>query len=246
MSYATSPDMHKFAIFDWDGVLRPGFLLIDWAEHLTNLSEFEPEKLILMKEDLRAYHTKELSYSDIARTIPETYAKGLRGFSVGRHLDIAADYAASSEFRSSLTPLADRLLDFIQTVRQLRAVIISGGPASILDLFGTSAEFYEVWAVRVGAANDTFTGEIIDNPAIRARKQELIERYLPPERILLAAGDSESDQPMLMAATYRITVGAALAGKWQGAPNTLVLPSGDFGGETAGKIDTFLRNMGYL
>ena len=243
MSYTTSRNTQKFAIFDWDGVLRPGFLLVDWAEHLDNLSEFESGKLSLMKNYLRAYHAQELPYSDIASIIPEIYAQGLRGFSVDRHLGIAADYAASSEFRSSLTPLAAQLLNFIQTAEQLHAVIISGGPASILDSFGASTGFFEVWAVKVAVANNVFTGEILDNPAVKDRKQELIERYFPPERILLAAGDSESDQPMLVAATYRITVGAALADKWQGEPNALVLPPGDLGERTAGRIETFLRNM---
>lgn len=243
MSDVAQYDENKFVLLDWDGVLRPGFLLVDWAEHLTSLSEFHAENLHLMKAQLHAYHARSLTYSDIAHSIPEIYAQGLRGFRVDRHLDIAAEFVDSREFRSSLTPLSAQLLNFIRTAKQLHSVIISGGPASVLGFFGSSTGFYEVWAVEVEAANNAFSGKILDNPAVKQRKQELIERYMPPERILLAAGDSESDQPMLLAATYRITVGAALAGKWQGTPNTLVLPPGDLGEGTARKIEAFLRDL---
>jgi phosphoserine phosphatase len=243
MSSVEWRDAKQLVLLDWDGVLRPGFLVIDWAEYLKNEAAFSPDDLHLMKNQLDRYRDRTASYADIAQAIPELYAKGLQGFNVDEHLNIAAKYAASGTFRSSLSPLAIQLLAFIRESRGLWAVIISGGPASILRLFGESVGIREVRAVEVEAKDDIFTGRILDNPAIMDRKQELVTKYSSLGRILLAAGDSESDQPMLMAASYRIAIGGTLASEWRGDPNTLTLPAGDLSQSDARRIESFLYDL---
>jgi HAD superfamily phosphoserine phosphatase-like hydrolase len=233
----------QIIVLDWDGVLRPGFLVIDWAEHLKNQAAFPPENLRLMQDQLRGYHDKSLSYAEIAHTIPELYAKGLQGLKVDEHMTIATEYIASHEFLTSLTPLAGQLLRFVQKAPDVDTVIISGAPESVLRPFGESVGIHEVRAVRVQAEKNIFTGHVLDNPAIMDRKQELIARYSSQRRILLAVGDSESDQPMLIAADHRIAVGSILASEWQGKPNTLILPRGDLSERNVTEVESFLCDL---
>ena len=75
------------------------------------------------------------------------------------------------------------------------------------------------------------------------RKQELITDYASRGIILLAAGDSESDKPMLTAATHRIVIGDSLAHEWQGERNTLALTSGDLDQNQTRMLDFFLHSM---
>lgn len=243
MPQAEPTEGKQVVALDWDGVLRPGFLVIDWATHLANQAAFPLDSLRLMQNQLHEYYDRSLSYADIASTIPELYAQGLAGLPVDEHLSMAAEYAASNEFRSSLTALADHLLRFINENANIHAVIISGGPESVLCAFGASAGINAVWAVRAEARGNSFTGLILDNPAIMKRKRELITNYLLSGRILLAAGDSESDQPMLAAAHHRIAIGDELASMWQGQPNTLTLPKGDLGQEYDANIESFLHTL---
>jgi len=75
------------------------------------------------------------------------------------------------------------------------------------------------------------------------RKQALIDNCFEEGRILLAAGDSESDQPMLVAASHRIVIGSSLANEWRGEPNTLALPKGELAQEDVARIQIFLKRL---
>ena len=57
----------QYVFLDWDGVLRPGLLIIDWAAHLQEHNEFNQDRLDLMREQLRYFQFGTLSYSEIAQ-----------------------------------------------------------------------------------------------------------------------------------------------------------------------------------
>ncbi len=51
---------------DWDGVLRRGFLIMDWARHLQTRGQIEPTYVDQMERELERYRLHETTYSAIA------------------------------------------------------------------------------------------------------------------------------------------------------------------------------------
>jgi phosphoserine phosphatase len=226
MRKTASANSKQHVLLDWDGVLRPGFLIIDWAAHLQDRKAFAPSELQTMRDQLLDYQRGRLSYPEIAKGIPAHYGEGLKGFDVNEHQRIAVEYILSEEFRSSLSPLGNLILDFLRRAPTLDPIIVSGAPGSVLRPFGATCGVEHVWAVEIEIEDDIFTGRILDNPAVRERKEQLIAERLATESILLGVGDSESDYPMLNAATYRIAIGNTIAQEWDGRKNTMVLREG--------------------
>lgn len=233
----------KLIMLDWDGVLRTGLLVVDWAEYLADRKAFSQGTAKAMSRQLASYRNREVSYAEITESIPALYGIGLKGYPAKGHMRLAADYVQSEDFLSAFTPLAATLLAFAEKDPCIFSIIISGAPAAVLNEFAALAPVDEVWAVNVEVADDVFTGIVLDNPATLTRKMELVNNYFARGHIVLAAGDSESDQPMLTAASHRIVIGRALADEWHGDPNTLTLPSGDLGKEEIARVKSFLAGV---
>jgi phosphoserine phosphatase len=195
-----------------------------------------------MERELAEYHSGRASYARIAQTIPELYAQGLRNYSAPRHLEIATEYITSIMFLSSVFPVAHEFFNFITRSPRLRGVIISGGPSAVLTPYGELVGITDVRALEVEVRAGCFTGILIDNPAKFDRKESIISQINKTEVIVLAVGDSESDQPMLTQASYRVTFGDMLAREWENDLKTLALRH-DASDDDPARLRSFLRGI---
>lgn len=210
-------------LLDWDGALRRGFLISDWAQFLASRKLFNTEVLRLLLQELTFFYEGKAAYDHIVVSIPTLYALGLEGQDVDAHEAIADEYIKSADFLDAITRPACYIFDLIGALPNVASYIISGGPGSVLAPFARKVGITEVYAVESEIQNGVFTGLLVDNPATLDRKKELVSLVRTRQFILLAAGDSESDRPMLDAAQYRVTFGNELAHAWACDPNTLTL-----------------------
>lgn len=74
------------------------------------------------------------------------------------------------------------------------------------------------------AAGPRYDGTVTDNPGLAARKSAVVRSLIEAGReIVLAVGDSESDEPLWEAAPYRIIVGERVRPDQWDADKTLVI-----------------------
>jgi phosphoserine phosphatase len=155
---------------DWDGALRQGFLIADWSEFLLGHSEIDPAAVVSITQQLAEYDSHLLSYSSIAQGIPRLYASGVQGRSASRHQHLARSYIETEAFRSRMSPAAAKLFEFLARTPNVMGVIVSGGPDSVLRPFAENVGIVKVYAVELEQKRDTFTGLVLDNPAVAERK----------------------------------------------------------------------------
>jgi phosphoserine phosphatase len=229
-------------LLDWDGTLRPGFLIMDWAEHLAHHREIDPDLLDDMRNTVAMLASGQIDYAESAVRIPVLYGRAVRGREEARHRALARSYAEADEFTGPITPAGRRLLAFAGELPGARGVVISGGPVAVLEPFVQNFGVIDVRATAPQVSSGVFTGEIIANFATTAGKIAAVRAVAADHRILLAAGDSESDLPILRAAHHRVTFGRHLAESWRDDPHTLALDDGQ-APEQLRDLDAFLDGV---
>lgn len=201
---------------DWDGTLCGGFTVLEWAACLHAQGAFPTRALDDMRRAIERYHRSEVDYARIADVVPRFYAAGLAGLSVteaGAHAD---SFVASADFRARWSDLVPVLDGFLRNHPHLDPVLVSGAPHEVLARVAASLGDAAVHAIRAHTADGRYTGGLVDNPAEAHRKAQLVAALTATAPIVLAAGDTAADIPMLEVAERRLVVGPALAGRWSG------------------------------
>jgi phosphoserine phosphatase len=229
-------------LLDWDGTLRPGFLIMDWAEYLAHHGEIDPGVLDGMRNTVAMLSSGQIDYAESAAQIPVLYGRAVRGREEARHRALARSYVEADEFTGPITPAGRRLLAFAGGLQGARGVVISGGPVAVLERFVQNFGIADVRATVPTVSSGVFTGEIVDNFATVAGKTAAVQAVAAAHHILLAAGDSESDLPILRAAHHRVTFGRHLAELWRDDPHTLALDDGLGPGQLR-DLDAFLEGV---
>lgn len=214
--------MRAIVALDWDGTLCGGFTVVEWAAFLHGHGAFPTETLEDMTAAIDRYRRGELTYAHIADVVPRAYVGGLRGLATDDAAALADAFVADATFRarwSDLVPVLDR---WLQTRPDLEPVFVSGAPQEVLErIAATALAGAATHAIRAQAVDGRYTGALVDNPAERHRKAQLVAELAATAPIAVAAGDTASDEPMLELAPRRIVVGSHLAGRWPAGTGTV-------------------------
>lgn len=197
------------ALFDWDNTLHDGWTLEHWVIHLIAAGvvnrDNEPEWRALRDR----YATGRIGHNRLALEANRGYAAQMAGRPAKRLHDEAAAFV-HGEDRHRVFPWAAGLLRRL-VLSGVRPAIITGAWRHLIDLHLEAMELdpatVEVHAFTLSVNGGRFTGRIRANPGVGAAKRRVVERLAAHHEIVLAAGDSESDLPLLRAARRQLIVG---------------------------------------
>lgn len=201
-------------ISDWDGTLRPGFMLIDWVHYLskqTHVSSSFYEELLSLRSSCER---KEITYESFAVRALDLYGHAMHGLRYDEMLDVAREFV-SDDF-STLFPFTKPLLTTLRD-SGYRILIISGAPLIPLQAYAKCLPIDHIFGVDVERKLDgTFGSKIIKNYALISNKRRIIDRLKKKGySVTVGIGDTDSDRPLLDAARYPFFVSAGVATKQQ-------------------------------
>jgi phosphoserine phosphatase len=225
----------RVALLDLDNTLRKDWTIRRWLRFLSrNGMDSASEALSEIEELMASFAEGRFDHDELARRCADAYAAGMRDGSVEDIDDWAAVFVQG--------PDADALHDFAKPLvedlieRGIAPVIVSGAPRKVVRRHARRLGIAEAFGLTLGtvapeevadAAGARYDGTVTDNPGLAARKGALVRELIEGGReIVLAVGDSESDEPLWEAAPYRVIVGERMSPDQWDAGRTLVIHPG--------------------
>lgn len=195
----------KAAVADWDGTLRPGFLLRDWLKFLSDLSVTKSTYVDDFDNLYHEYTSNRIGYEAFAEDAICLYGSAMNGVSAG------TARSASSEFVTQDLHNIYRFVEpFCSLMRSLeiKVIIISGAPSIVLEAYKNHIKLDMVYSIDIKVGHDgLFTHEFVHNFATRRNKRKVINDLISQNTdILFALGDAISDIPLLNAAKYAFVI----------------------------------------
>lgn len=197
--------MKQYALFDWDGTLRAGYTLFEWIDFLRKKGGIlSPE--VLKRHDglLKAYKEGRITHDVLAAESCLNYECGIRGLSTDLYDRLKEEYSYYDRTRQ--LPFVPHLFRWLKD-KEIAPVIITGAPLDMICLYFKEYGIKEAYGHRLEEKNGALTGRALENHGFGKERmtEECRERF--GGRPVLAAGDSESDLPLLKAAEIALVVG---------------------------------------
>lgn len=197
--------MKQYALFDWDGTLRAGYTLFEWIDFLRNKGGIL-SKEVLMRHDqlLEAYHEGRITHDVLASESCLNYENGIRGMDTGLYGRLKEEYSIYDRTRQ--LPFVSRLFQWLKE-KEIAPVIITGAPLDMIRLYFEAYGIEEAYGHRLEEKNGVLTGNALENYGFGKERmtEECRKRFAG--RPILAAGDSESDLPLLKSSKIALVVG---------------------------------------
>jgi len=202
----TSAQPAKACLLDWDGTLRPGFLIVDWLWFLSKKFELPLSFHLQMTTVVGDYFNKKISYTDFATHAEDIYVTALHGLKYDE-----VRRAADSFVQQDVTNLFPYAVSLIKMVKRYNyyAFILSGAPLIPIQSYSHLLTVDHVFALDIDRTGDgIFKNKIKTHYALKEDKNRVVNQLIKNGfEIALAFGDTESDEPLLDAATYPFLVG---------------------------------------
>ena len=195
------------ALFDWDGTLHAGQTVVPWVNFLVDHRAFNASGAAELSRLFAEHDSGGIGYEDFVTKALFAYARGIRGQQVSHIEELGREFVKTElgGILPFVRPLMRRLKD-----DGITPIIVSGSPVEVINAFAGELGIACVHATELVVDHGTYvagaTQGILRNTAIGATKQELAARYAQSP-IVLAAGDSVADLPMLDRAETRLVIG---------------------------------------
>ncbi len=235
----------RVALLDLDNTLRGDWTIRRWMEFLSRSGSDAAKRGLPQIEDMVKLFSKgTIDHDKLARSCADIYAEAMRGELVEDFDDWAAVFVQG--------PDSGSLFDFVKPLvedlahRGVAPVIISGAPQKVVKRHARRLGIPQVFGLTLGTADEggrRYDGTVVDNPGLGVRKRSIVRALVEQEReVVLAIGDSESDEPLWQAAPYRVIVGDRVLPDPEDANRTLIVhPGRTAWPEIAGWLDARLE-----
>jgi phosphoserine phosphatase len=204
----------RTALLDWDGTLRRGYMIPDWAHFLVRRGVIPPRVHTHLQALFAGYRTGRVSYEWLAQEASVVLATGLSGAAAEELLLLGEEFAAQDLHR--LRPFAAPLVEALRGAG-VRVVVVSGSPYEPLQAQARNLSITDVFSLRLEIVNGICTGRVLTNPGLRATKQAIRDSVAAQSSVVLAAGDSPADRAILNGALVPVVVGRTLDAMGLGA-----------------------------
>lgn len=193
--------MRRLCLSDWDGTLRPGFILKDWLDHLSSEGIVQVEFAIACRQRIIQYQKGELPYNDLVVAAADMYASALKDASHNEVMLSAQRFVLKDT--SNLFPFTQPLLTLLQR-NNINTIIISGAPAEVFDAYRRILPFLHFYALKLRLNNSgNYTGDVVENHGIRQEKERVVNYFKSPsDDIFLALGNAPTDEPLFESARH--------------------------------------------
>jgi phosphoserine phosphatase len=144
-----------------------------------------------------------IDYLAMVDRVTKNYSQGLTGRRVAEVSDFAKEFAKS--YRDHIMWFASELIDALGAAN-IETVVITGSPAIAVEPLAQFLGIDRVIGLMPDVRDGTLAGTLLQNTARPEVKQEIVESFAGSD-VVLAAGDSIGDTPLLAAARVRLFVG---------------------------------------
>lgn len=207
------------ALLDFDNTLAPGWMMARWLDYLLDhglakfadarrafdehLADFRPNVATPTGSTTGISHNELASltageFANACMRLPESDIRSLaQAFA---HREAAGVYAFTK-------PLIRAIKE-----HRIEPILVSGAPAIVLEALAPLLGVARTHAMTLGVAESdgrsVFTGTVLSNPGRDTDKLDVV-RSIDNEqkRVVLAVGDSSSDEPMWRSAAVNVKVG---------------------------------------
>lgn len=187
--------MQRFCLSDWDGTLRPGFILDDWLEHLATEGIVGIDFAAACNHLIAEFHKGLLPYNDLVLEAASVYASALKA--VSQHeITLSAQRFVYAD-RSNLFPFTETLLALLQR-NNIDTIVVSGGPVEVLEAYCHILPISSVYALRLKIGDSGhYTGEVLENHGLLQEKHRVVQSLKSQRKeVFLALGNAPTDQPL--------------------------------------------------
>lgn len=195
-----------YALIDWDNTVRKGATLFAWMAFLHDEKHAIEDKFINNRLKIcECCRQGWITHDTLCGLCTLNYVASVKGMREDVYWSYVEEYL---QWDKALDVRFNRVLfDFIKKY-DMPMVIATGSPANLLRDFCSKMNVDKVFAFEEVIENGILTGEAINDAggAKATAAAYALERF-QGEKPLLAAGDSDSDIPMLDLATIKIVVG---------------------------------------
>lgn len=186
--------MQKVAIFDIDGTIFRGSLLVELMEVLIERGIFKVESRRIYQQQKSQWLDRKGDYEAYINAVVAAFMKNLKGVFYGDFKDAADTVVARYQDRT-YRYTRDLVTELRRKGYYLLAV--SHSPKGIVDIFGKRLGFNKIYGIIYDLGpTDRFTGTVTD-PHLINNKGNILRRAVQKEKLTLkgsiGVGDTESD-----------------------------------------------------
>ena len=182
----------KAAFFDIDGVLTRGFIINDFWNHLGEKGFFPADFIKERQRVMKNYKKGKISYVYLVTHSVESIAKALKGkkrYYVKKEMK---DFLHSRNLE--IFPYAKPLIKLLKKQR-FKIIAVSGSNHDFIENYKEILGFDEVHGTKLEVENDTYTGKVKINLALKETKASVIHTFNSIHS--LGFGDTEQDAGIL-------------------------------------------------
>ncbi|HVF14001.1 MAG TPA: haloacid dehalogenase-like hydrolase [Acidimicrobiales bacterium] len=206
------------ALLDWDNTLHEGWTLDPWVRYLVEEGVAPPSFGRDTQRAVDDYLGDRIDHSELGHRVGALYAAVAGGWRTSDVADLAVPFLAGVERR--VFPFVPALLSWLVD-RGIEPVIVTGAPADLVVGYVEPAGG-RVVGLTLAESDGRYTGAVRRNPVTADEKARVVaELEADGHQVVLGAGDTDSDLPLLRAARRQLVVGnPALAAEF---PTTAML-----------------------
>jgi phosphoserine phosphatase len=185
--------MKKLAVLDFDQTLSKGFISMAFLDYLKDKNIYPEKNYAAQMTLLERYRKGELSYDEWCKEWGDEWAKGLRGRSCDEIYHNSKRFFDT--YRKNIFPKAYDLIDSLK--RDHTVMLLSVGASEVINLAGIDLGAEMVYASRMSAENDFYTGKMETSLHLPGGKAKQLLTVLAggmfDEKQSSGYGDSDSD-----------------------------------------------------
>lgn len=195
----------KIALFDWDGTIRRDFTINTWIEFLTQYRIVTEDTIKMIKDLFAVYSKRQLSHDQLSDSTANIYALSLKNYENNYIYKLADQFFI--EDQKLLFSFSEMVFSFLRD-NDIEVIVISGAPIEVLSQYQRRFYFREIYALESQIEYGKYTGKVKQNTGTSQAKKDIINQLLNSKKykVVLAAGNSESDIPLFDAAPNNIIV----------------------------------------
>ena len=195
-------------LLDWDGTLRPYYILFDWVKYLEERKIIKEGVLKELNSCLDCYKQAKNSnkpekeiYNQLVEETARTYGYSIQGLK--EEILVKHSFKFIEGDQKRLYPFAKMMLDHLH-LKNIEVVIISGAPISLLERYSDILGFDKIYGLEYEINSiGEYTGKIIQNYGLYEKKEEVANLiFSESNQILFAIGNAYSDKPLFKYAKY--------------------------------------------
>ena len=195
----------RVALLDWDNTLHHGWTLEPWVRYLVDKGQAPPSLAVEGEQLTRDYLEGRLEdHSDLAHRANTLYAAAAAGWATADVAALVGPYLDEVD-RPLVYPFVPALLAWLVD-HGIEPVVVTGAPAELVTPYVEPAGG-RVVGLTLAESGGRYTGAIGRNPGPAAEKTRAVAEVLADGcEVVLAAGDSVSDLPLLRAGRRQLVV----------------------------------------